>query len=278
MAAIAARQRGLATTAQLIAAGLSKDAIRHRLATGRLHLLHPRVYAVGHVPTDPLARDLAAILACGPGSVLSHGSAATVLGLLPRMNGPIHVSRQGGHHRTLQGVVLHRPKHLPAEDILLQGAVPATTPLRTLLDLSAAPQLDRALNEALVHRRVDAKELQARATGRLRTLLDAGPQPTRSEAERHLLRLVAKAGLPRPRTNVRIGGREVDAVWLDQRLVVEVDGYAYHHTRQAFERDRSRDADLHRHGYRILRLSWRQITQEPELTAATLAAALTRSS
>jgi very-short-patch-repair endonuclease len=95
---------------------------------------------------------------------------------------------------------------------------------------------------------------------------------TRSEAERRLLALVRAARLPQPETNVRLGRYEVDMLWRRQRLVVEVDGFAYHGSRRAFERDRRRDADLTQAGYRVVRFTWRQITQEPEAVVARLAA------
>jgi very-short-patch-repair endonuclease len=97
---------------------------------------------------------------------------------------------------------------------------------------------------------------------------------TRSEAERRLLELVRAARLPAPATNRRLHGHEVDFVWRPQRLVVEVDGYAFHSSRSAFERDRRRDADLIREGYRVIRLTWRQLTREPEAVVALLARAL----
>ena len=100
---------------------------------------------------------------------------------------------------------------------------------------------------------------------------------TRSEAERALLALIRRAGLPRPETNVRVLGHEVDALWRTRRLVVEVDGFGVHGTRAAFERDRRRDAALVAAGHRVIRVTWRQLAQEPELLVARLAAALATS-
>ena len=105
--------------------------------------------------------------------------------------------------------------------------------------------------------------------------MNAGP--TRSEAERRLLRLVERARLPRPETNARLAGYEVDALWRLQRLIVEVDGYAFHGGREAFEQDRRRDADLMVAGHRVLRVTWRQLTREPEAVAARLAVTLASS-
>ena len=83
---------------------------------------------------------------------------------------------------------------------------------------------------------------------------------TRSAAERMLRGLIRAANLPRPRFNARLAGYEVDAVWPDRRLVVEVDGYAYHGHRAQFERDRRKDLALTAAGYRVIRVSWRQLT------------------
>jgi very-short-patch-repair endonuclease len=102
------------------------------------------------------------------------------------------------------------------------------------------------------------------------------PQMTRSEAERRLLTLIERAALPRPRTNTRVGRYEVDALWPETRLIVEVDGFAFHGTRAAFERDRRRDADLTAMGFRVVRVTWRQLVDEPHLVVARLAGALAR--
>ena len=99
------------------------------------------------------------------------------------------------------------------------------------------------------------------------------PSSRRSEAERRLLELIRAAGLPEPKTNVRVAGHEVDVFWPDLRLAVEVDGYAFHSTRAAFERDRRRDAALRVHGIEVIRVSWTQITDEPVALAALLARA-----
>jgi very-short-patch-repair endonuclease len=99
---------------------------------------------------------------------------------------------------------------------------------------------------------------------------------TRSEAERRLVSLVRAAGLPAPEHNVRIDGLEVDLFWRDHALVIEVDGFAYHSGRAAFERDRSRDARLTALGIAVMRITWRQLVHEPHAVVARLAQALVR--
>lgn len=263
---------------QLLAAGLSPDAIKHRLNTGRLHLLHRGVYAVGNVGLTQSASDLAAVLACGPAAVLSHRSAAAVWELLPPPDQP-EVTVPSRRRVVRPGITVHRADELPGRDVRMRDGIPVTAPERTILDLAATRDLDRALNEALLRRLVNPATLLTRAVGRpgaraIRSLLDQGPTPTRSDPERRFFQLVDRAALPRPRTNVRVEGREVDALWAEQRVVVEVDGFAFHSGRAAFERDRRRDAELQAAGYRVLRFTWRQITGRPEAVIAQLAATL----
>ena len=111
-------------------------------------------------------------------------------------------------------------------------------------------------------------------TAPARTLRDDEPSLTRSEAERRMLALIRAARLPAPATNVRVRRHEVDMLWREERLIVEIDGFAFHSSRAAFERDRIRDAELQALGYRVLRITWRQLTDEPEAVVALLAGAL----
>jgi very-short-patch-repair endonuclease len=176
-------------------------------------------------------------------------------------------------------VTLHRTTRL---ETTRRHGIPVTTPARTILDLAAtaeAHELERALEQARLRHLVSARDLGRRSrdrpgAARLRALLEQEPTLTRSEAERRLLALLAAAQLPSPRTNVRVLGHEVDALWPRQRLVVEVDGFAFHGGRDAFEHDRARDAELHAHGYRVIRVTWRQLTGRPEILTARLGAAL----
>jgi very-short-patch-repair endonuclease len=272
-------RRGLVERAFLLDAGLTSSAITKRIAAGRLHVVHPGVYAVGHPALMPWARELAALLACGIHSALSHRTAAVLWGLLAALGGPVHVTRQG-RRRTLTGVVVHETGELG--DVRLREGLRVTSPARTLLDLAAAQsrELDRAVEQALISDLVTpaqlAAELSPRRPGvaRLRAALQTEPSLTRSEAERRLLALLRRAGLPRPRTNVRVGRHEVDLLWATERLVVEVDGFAFHSGRAAFERDRLRDADLQLAGYRVFRITWRELAGQPEAVVARIAGAL----
>src|SRR3954452_21399817 len=109
VAKIAVRQHGVITLRQLEAAGLSKRAAAGRVRSGRLHRLHRGVYAVGHRAPSHHARWMAAVLACGEGAVLSHGSAAALWKLLKPLDGPTHVSIPTPTGRTaLRGIHFHR--------------------------------------------------------------------------------------------------------------------------------------------------------------------------
>ena len=104
---------------------------------------------------------------------------------------------------------------------------------------------------------------------------DPYPEFTRSEGERRLKALCRAAQLPAPRMNARVAGWEVDAYWPAHKLIVEIDGWRYHGTRAAFERDRRRDAALMAAGYRVVRITWRRLTKGPHSVTAQLGALLT---
>jgi very-short-patch-repair endonuclease len=274
--ALAERQHGCVTTAQLKAADVSKDAIAYRQKVGWLTRLHRGVYRVGPL-TGPLTREKAALLAFGPKAALSHRTAAAIWGLIGILAVLVDVSVPG-KQRDRKGVRVHRYRAL--DRVTTYEGCRITTPAATIADL--APTLNtrdlaRVVEQAQVLRLATRAELIAVLPGSRSPALKqalAQPRLTRSEAERRLLELIAKAGLPRPLTNVRIGRHEVDLHWPAQRLVVEVDGYAFHSTREAFERDRARDADLMALGQRVFRVTWRQIVDEPEALIARLAVAL----
>lgn len=264
IAALAAQQRGLVTRKQLLAAGIPERSVSRRLAAGRLHRLHRGVYLVGHPVPPPLALELAALLACGPTAVLSHRTAAVLWRFLPSWAGPVEVIAPDRRCRPRPGLKPHAAK-LQRPEITTRHALRITTPARTLADLASVldpTALERATNEADVLGLVEGRSARAGVT--------------RSEAERRLLALLRSAGLPPTATNTRIAGQEVDVLYAEARLVVERDGYAFHRTRAAFERDRRRDADLAAAGFRVVRVTWRALTTEPEALIARLAGALAR--
>jgi very-short-patch-repair endonuclease len=286
IAELAARQRGLVTRKQLLEIGLTPEAIDHWLRSARLHPLYRGVYLLGHAGVTEGARELGAVFACGSGAVVSHRSAAWLWRLLPAAKGDVEVTVAGRDCRSRPGIRVHRIRHLDRRETRKLGGIPITSPARTILDLAAVVrrrELERAMAEAYARplaRRSELTSLLARRSSRpgtraLRALLDDGtPALTRSEAEERLLALIRSAELPAPETNIRIGRHEVDLVWRDQRLIVEVDGFRFHSSRSAFERDRRRDAELGTLGFRVMRVTWRQIVDEPEALIARLATAL----
>jgi very-short-patch-repair endonuclease len=284
LARLAGRQHGVATSRQLAALGLGRAAVGRRVDAGRFRRLHRGVYLVAPV-TSRFTAEMAALLACGPRSALSHRTAAAMWGIRPHVGACVEVILRGREVRSRDGVRVHATRVLDADDVALHDGLRVTGVARTLLDLAAtSPSADlaRAVDDALIRRLVTPAALRSvvgrhpehRGTSALLAAHDDEPQITRSEAERLFLALVRRAGLPTPLTNVRVAGHEVDFHWPDHDLVVEVDGYAFHSTRRAFERDRRRDADLRRAGCAVQRVSYAQITREPLLLVADLAAAL----
>jgi very-short-patch-repair endonuclease len=283
--ALAGRRHGVITAAQLAQSGLSKDAIAGRVERGWLRRRHRGVYVVGPLE-NPFTRAMAAVAAYGDGALLSHYPAGVLWGLCRAPVGTMHVTVSGRPVHGREGIEVHRANLHPADATRKEG-IPVTSPARTLLDLAAAlPQrdLDRATEEAQVQRRVTPHSLDQqfsrypthRGAAALKRAIRTDPARTRSEAERRLLTLIRAARLPTPDVNAPLHGHEVDFLWREQHLVVEVDGYAFHSSRRSFERDRRRDRDLQAHTHRVIRLTWRQITEEPEAVIAALAAALTR--
>lgn len=286
---IAARQQGVVSRSQLLRAGVPEHAIDYRMRKGRLRRLHRGVYGMGPVPAR-YEREAAAVFACGDGAVLSHRTASALWELTPAppRTALIDVASSRRLRGPRYGVRLHLAGGLSPDEIGHRHGMPLTTPARTLLDLAACGarvEIERALargerTRALTHDVIET--LLARHPGRpgapmLRALLRApgGPALTRSEAESRFLELVRKASVPDPEANGMVEGLEVDFAWRKERLVVEIDGYAHHADRAAFERDRRRDGVLAAAGFRVIRVTWRQLTREPARVLAQLAQALT---
>lgn len=288
IAQIASRQLGLVTVQQLTACGLGRGAIAHRRRTGTLLPVAPWVFAVGRPPDARFARHLAATLSVAGGAWLSHHAAAEVWGLVAvDTRRPVDLLVVGSTPRPRPGVCLHRTQRLDPVDRSRRGVLPVTNVARTIVDLGTVLSVDvleRAMAEAFALHRCSSAQVRAamdrapssRGTRAVRAVLERaeGPRRTRSEAERQFLSVVRAAGLGDPRTNVRIGCYEVDAVWPDERVIVEIDGYAFHGSRRRFERDRRRDAELQAAGWLVFRTTWRGITDEALATTARLASVL----
>ena len=283
--ALAGGQLGLVTRAQLCEHGMSAAAIDSRVRARRLRQLHRGVYRAGPLVVAR-ARELAALLACGPHACISHRSAGFLWQLLPDPGDEVavDVSIGQGYRGRRPDIRIHRVA-LRADDVTTLDGIRLTTLSRTIVDLAAALDhrgLERVLAQAERVHRLDRKKLVLVA-GRpgaplLRSLIcdEVGPAFTRSEAEARFLALMRKAELPAPETNVRVADYEVDFLWRRERLVVEVDGIAYHSSSRSFESDRRRDARLTARGLTVVRVTWNQIVREPEAMLVRLAQTFAR--
>lgn len=273
IAGVARGQHGLVTSKQLLAAGLGRAAISERVARGRLHRMHRGVYAVGHVGFSRERCWMAAVLACGPGAVLSHMSAAALWDLLRPEDGPVDVSLPSNSGRSRRsGIRIHRCGSLAVPPSLtdtgseipltsIRNRIPVTTPARTIRDLEAtAPPylVRRATRQA----QLAGIRVEGRAVARTRR--------TRSDLELDFLEFCDSHDLPLPEVNVTIGRWTVDFLWRPQRLAVETDFYATHRGSAAFEDDHQRDLDLRRLGYTVHRYTGAQLRSYPAEIAAEL--------
>jgi very-short-patch-repair endonuclease len=287
---LAVGQDGVVAHRQVVVLGASRKAIAHRLAQGRWQRLHRGIYFIGAAAPTLQARARAAVLACGDGAVLSHRTAAELWGLLEASGEPeVHVMVAGRNVGPRPGLRIHRVSKLAAADVSEKHGLPVTSPARTIFDLAAAApprETELALAEARIHRLATDRQINdtirrnptAKGAATVKALLEQEQDSgyTRSAAERRLRDLLRDAGLPRPRFNEPLLGYVVDALWPEHRLVVEVDGYAYHRHRTAFENDRRRDQELVAAGYRVIRVTWLQLRDRPISVITSIAQAIAR--
>lgn len=288
---IGSAQHGVASRVQLLGRGIAAHTIDRMVRTGRLVVLRRGLYQIGPLPVRRAA-EAAAMLACGSDGRVSHASAAALHGLLDasRATPPVEVTMPRRKRRHIEGVRIHRVRDLLEDEVTTIDGIPVTTPARTLLDLAeslSSREVEQALANALRMHLVTREEMRHmverhprhRGVPLLRKLLDAeegGPSFTRSEGEEKLLEIIRSARLPRPELNVKVLRHEVDFLWRSARLVVEVDGYAFHGSARSFAADRNRDAELTAAGYRVLRFTWADLTDGRLATVVRLAQALVR--
>jgi very-short-patch-repair endonuclease len=288
IAALAARQHGVVTRSQLVACGFTPDVVCWRLKTQRLREVHRGVYGVGPLalPREP---EMAAALACGPRAVASHEHAAGLWELRapPSSGSAVHVRVPEAVRIRRRGIRVHRTRRLEADDVAVVDGIPVTSVPLTILDLAAllsGRDLERVVARAERARLVTTAELGVFVEGRrgLRgaaTLARLLAQPgtcvfTRSEFEERFRDELRRFGLSIPRFNPWVRGYELDCYWPDAWLAVELDGAAYHAAWRNQERDRLRDADLAAAGITVIRVSWRQLTEETGRTMVRIAQAL----
>ncbi len=250
--------------------------IRGRLNSGAWVAVHAGVYCIGPRRNDPVSRAAAAVLACGRGAALSHASAASLWGFLPRWGGPMEVTSKDRRERP--GITTHRCQSLKPRDITRERGVPITSRARTTLDI--APQLTKKQLTRLVIDHLRDHTLSVAAledvlsrnprhpgTKLLHRFVDEPVALTRSPLEDTFLAFVAKYGFPQPVINRRNNGREIDAVFPDHGVIVELDGYDYHKDQDAFEDDRDRDAEHLAHGLITVRMTAKRLDQTADYEA-----------
>jgi very-short-patch-repair endonuclease len=283
---LAEAQHGVVARRQLLDGGMSATRVRSWIANGRLVRRRRGVYTMGHRLLTREGQWMAAVLACGPETVLSHRSAAALWGLRPATGGDIEVTvppdrcrRRGDGIRPRESGIVY-PRFAAVED-----GIPVTTVAWTLLDLAEVlrgHQLRRAVEQADrlelfdLHAVTAALEADPGRPGSpaLLTLLadmtDHGVTRTRSDVEAAMLQLCLDHGLPRPQVNRYDNGREVDFRWPAQRLIIEVDGWQFHRSRRAFVTDRARDRAALATGWRVARFPATELERAPGAVAAEL--------
>lgn len=265
VARIAVVQHGVVSLLQLRACGVTRNSIRHRLAIGRLHRVHRGVYAVGHEIVSRRGFWMAATLAHGPFAVLSHRSAAELWGMLRRPTGIPHVTiPRGGTTAKRKGIVLHASASIGPRHISRRDYIPLTTPARTIDDL----------------RRTESTELVRAAIRQAGfiglSLRGVEADGTRSGLEFDYLGFFREIGVPEPLVNKKVGEDRPDFHWPDFLFAIETDGLKAHRTPEQIESDHGLGLRLATHGYELLRLTERQLTEDRDAIVEVLRMRLAR--
>jgi very-short-patch-repair endonuclease len=275
-------------------AGVPRSAVEHELRVGRIISLQPGVYVSAGTPVDRMLEIRAALLAAGPGAVLSHRTAAWLHGVLRDEPTVIDITVTHDRRPRLRGVQIHRSLRLPDSHRRHIDGLWVTSVDRTLADLGAVvrPGLVGGAVEAAVVARlttvprlfefVDEHARRGRkGIGALRLSLEdwmLSERPPDSKLEIAFGRVVRRASIPKPEYQYWVGERpsryRVDAAWPDVKLAVEVDGFESHGTRSAFQRDLDRQNVLVLRGWTVLRFTWNDVVRRPAHVARQLAAAL----
>jgi very-short-patch-repair endonuclease len=292
-ARLAAAQHGVIARAQAVRLGATKDVIRHRLRTGRWERLAPDVFQLAGAPHSWRQDLISACLVWGGGGVISHRATAALWRLAGFEPGPIELTVPRNRRRAGPGIIHRHP--LPRADVTTVEGIPVTTPARTLIDLAAVlprEAVEEAMDDALRRGMVSIPLLRRRlnAIGRpgrpgialMRSLLDARDPSVgvpESVLERRLLRTLQQAGLPSPvlQYEIRTGDRlvaVVDFAYPDARLAIEADGYRWHSGRSRWDHDRARRNRLTLLGWRIIHVTWTDLTRRPAATIEAVRSAL----
>jgi very-short-patch-repair endonuclease len=281
MARMAGRAHGVVARRELLASGVSRQAIETRMRSGALIREFPGVYRVGHRAPSVEATYLAAVKACGEGAVLGGRAAAFLYGLLRRVKAPPAPEVTAPRARRVDGIVVRRARHIDTREVTTFRRIPITTPARTLVDLAAVLSPDPlavACHEAGVRygttpAQVDAvlaRRPRTRGAGGLRRILRGEAHVALSPLERRFIALLRDAHLPLPVTNRPAGSKRVDCRWPDHRLTIELDGYRYHNSRHAWEQDRRREREAHARGDDFRRYTWDDVDKAPTVVLGEL--------
>jgi very-short-patch-repair endonuclease len=289
VAAIAAGQYGVFSRRQAAKAGLKDEAMTRRVMAGRWERLLPGVYRLAGVPPTRHQRAIAAVLWAGPKSAISFTSAEWLLKLAPARGGPWHVTRPSSSTKVDRAVVVHRSA-LSRADVVEVDGIRCTSATRTILDcagilgdepLEAAFEQARRLGltspTALAQR---AEQLCGKGhpgSARVRRLLAAqapGERALESRLEVRLARLLRTSGLPAPARQYPVGRYRLDFAWPAVLIACECDGFEHHGARLAWKRDRARLARIEAAGWRVVHVTWDDVTRRPEQTRERLAVAL----
>jgi very-short-patch-repair endonuclease len=273
-----------------VACGLSDDAVTYRLEMGRLRVVFRGVYTMGCGELPPLAHELAALLACGENSFISHRSAAFVWGLLRTPPPVVAVSIVGRCCKSRAGLCVHRVKAIRRDEIQRHEGLWISTPARAVLEVATSASVDElvdVVNEGHGLRRFTPRELEAvvrrhrgrRGVARLAEVLgdEDAMTITRSQAERAFLKLIRDACLPAPQVNQRLGPYVPDFMWRDQRVIVELDSYQFHGGPAGFRNDREKDLFYRDAGFDVLRPTRDHVIHQPARVLVTVVRALARS-
>lgn len=282
-------QRGLITHSQLLHCGLDRFEIKRLVERGWLRPVLRGVYLVGHAAEVNYMRETAVVLAYAPSSKIAHRSSLTLWRVLPAANElDVHVLVLGRRARRREGVVVHHAERLADCDLGHCQRLPVTMPARALLEAACdlgLHETEKAVDEALALGLVDRPGLLAvldrypghRGAKIIRQLADpnGASEITRSEAEKRLSLLLRKVKAPPSQTQYRIGPYKADRCWPELKLIIEVDGVKFHRDGKRMEKDNTRQDNLRRMGYVVVRFTRRQIVYEPEWVAFRIAEELT---
>jgi very-short-patch-repair endonuclease len=266
--------RGLITHQELQTAGLSPSTITARCRHGRLIRAFHGVYFIGHAEIAPIARAEAAVMACGERSVLSHDSAAALYGLrkwprVPEISSPLRRDRKG--------IRSHRTTTLTRRDVTIRDGIPVTSVARTTADIEPRltdTQLIRLIHEARRNRDLPNDELARLCAGcpRAGDVYDSEEAPSRSVFQHEFKSFLVRWDLPIPEFEALWHGFEVDALYEDHKLIIELDGYRDHSQPDRFEADRLRDALAIELRFDTLRITWKRVKRKPAELARQLRA------